>query len=147
MAKETKTKRTGDGSKAVTAAAEVHRKYQAPEALEAELAAYFKSVDAAGGIATEQGLANYLGVSVHSLRNWYDGERCEDLKEPTRKAYAQMADRFQQLILRGEKNLVSFAIFMLKQPRFGGYRDRDDTKPETKINISFGANMDEKDFK
>lgn len=84
-ARNVKTKKQANTAAATEAAAGVTRKYKTAAELEAEIDAYFNGVDAANGIATEQGLANYLGVSVHSLRNWYDGERCGDLKEPTQK--------------------------------------------------------------
>lgn len=153
---ETAKEKAGPGTGKGTAAAgkKAGRRFQTAEDLKAAVLTYLNMTDASGELATEQGLASALGVSVQTLRKWWNGTDCSDLQETTLWAYGELTDRFQQLVLRGEKNLVSFAIFMLKQKWFSGtpdggtYADREkDDKGGAVVNINFGANMDASDFK
>ena len=38
------------------------------------------------------------------------------------------------------------AIFLLKQPRFGGYQDKIEAKQDISVNVNMGKNMDKSDW-
>jgi hypothetical protein len=45
-----------------------------------------------------------------------------------------------------QKGMVTKAIFMLKQPQFGGYQDKIEAKADLAVNVKMGKNVDESDF-
>ena len=46
-----------------------------------------------------------------------------------------------------QKGMVTKAIFMMKQPRFGGYQDKIEAKTDIAVNVKMGSNVDASDFK
>ena len=43
--------------------------------------------------------------------------------------------------------MVTKAIFLMKQPRFGGYQDKIEAKQDIQVNVKMGNGMDASDFK
>ena len=60
------------------------------------------------------------------------GEKGEDIQILVEKASARIADELQQ-------RKDSMAIFLLKQPVYGGYSDKSESDKEININLSFGG--------
>jgi hypothetical protein len=123
------------------------RTYETPEELKVACDKYFEKVDKDGEVPTESGLALHLGISVVTLRHWYDGDYSTDLMETIRDAYNEMTVRYTQMLLTGNKNMTPFVIFMLKQVRFAGYQDKVEAKTDIAVNVKMGSGMDESDFK
>ena len=90
----------------------------------------------------------YLGVASSTLAKWRRGEAgiAKELQPVILKAYDRMADSILQLATTGNKNYTNLVMFMLKQPQFGGYKDRYETKQETTVKIVHGESMDMSDF-
>lgn len=110
--------------------------------------AYFDSCDAAGKLYGEAGLALALGVTLRTLHRWYDGELNQKLQEPVQFAYLRIQDQIETHPAYMEKGgMSSRAIFLQKQPRFGGYQDRIEAKQDMTVNIRHGKDMDDSDFK
>ena len=103
-------------------------------------------------IACEHGLANHLGITVRTLRQWYDG-KCDVLEdkagvaEAIEMAYDRLAMETQQLANKAKgRNAVGYVNFLLKQKRFGGYQDKIEQKVDTSVKIKFDNSMEESDF-
>lgn len=122
------------------------------EEFESAAKAYFDDCDAAGKLYGEAGLALHLGVTLKSLRAWYDGERgdkaCPGLQEAVQMAYLRIQDQIETHEAYREKGgMASRAIFLQKQVRFGGYQDRIEARQDMTVNIKHGKDMDSSDFK
>ena len=110
--------------------------------------AYFDACDAAGKLYGEAGLCLALGVSLTTLRRWYDGKNCPELQEAVQRAYLRIQDQIETSPAYMEKGgMATKAIFLLKQPRFGGYQDKIEAKQDLAVNVKFGGGMNETDFK
>ena len=46
-----------------------------------------------------------------------------------------------------QKGMVTKAIFLMKQQRFGGYQDKIEAKTDIAVNVKMGSNVDASDFK
>lgn len=123
------------------------RKFKDAKALQAKCDEYFKKCDKDGSLYGEAGLALYLGVTLSALRSWYEGERCQDLQETIQMAYLRIQSQLESGWQYQEKGMVTKAIFMMKQPRFGGYQDKVEAKQDISVNVKMGKNTDESDFK
>lgn len=109
-------------------------KYTAKE-LSKKINEYFHSCEDACKCPTFPGLANYLDVRTKVLEYWLKGEmgeKGEDIQILVEKASARIADELQQ-------RKDSMAIFLLKQPVYGGYSDKSESDKEININLSFGG--------
>ena len=123
------------------------RKYKNPDELQEKIEGYWRMIDETGHIPTEHGLALWLGVVRQTLKKWLKGEDAKDLQPVVQEAYDEMADRYMQLLQRGDKNMTPVVIFLLKQPCFGGYQDKTEEKADTTVKISFGKGVDKSCFK
>lgn len=109
---------------------------------------YFDQCDRDGVLYGEAGLALSLGVTLKALRDWYDGRTCPDLQEEVQRAYLRIQNQIETSTAYMEKGgMATKAIFLLKQPRFGGYQDRVEAKQDMTVNVKMGGGMDDSDFK
>lgn len=123
------------------------RTYDSPVELETAADCYFAHCDEAGGLYGEAGLALGLGVDLQTLRKWYDGADGPEIQAVVRRAYLRIQDQIETGEVYRDKNLHNRAVFLLKQRRLGGYQDKAEVqKPETKIRVIFGKNVDASDF-
>lgn len=110
--------------------------------------AYFDACDADEKLYGEAGLCLALGVSLNTLRRWYDGKLRPELQEAVQRAYLRIQDQIETDPVYMEKGgMTSRAIFMLKQPRFAGYTDKVEARQDLTVNIKHGKDMNESDFK
>ena len=116
--------------------------------LESRINAYFDGCDGAGKLYGEAGLALGLGISMNTLRRWYDGTQRPGFAETVQRAYLRIQDQVETHPAYQEKGgMTSRAIFLLKQARFGGYQDKIEAKQDLAVNVKFGGGMNETDFK
>lgn len=129
------------------AANEARRKIKSADELQQKVDAYFAECERSGEIPNEFALAGKLGVAHDTLRDWKSGDRSKDLQEVTKSAYDRMAALYFQLLRTGDKNMSAPVIFFLKQPVFGGYQDRVESRNDTTVRVVFGKGVNEDDFK
>lgn len=120
--------------------------YATAEALQKVVDQYFQDCAEKGDVPSEAGLALAAGITVKTLRRWFDGETSLHLRDVAEDAYSQMTREYLQLLLTGNKNMTPFVIFMLKQPRFAGYQDKVEAKQDISVNVKMGKNVDASDF-
>jgi len=102
-----------------------------PEQLDAKCIEYLDKCDELGRRYTQPGLALHLGLSIETMNQWLkDEDTYHGLSEPLKKAYYRMSDEFQQ----GEK---AMDMFLLKQPCYGGYADRQDNTSGGAVTVNF----------
>lgn len=123
------------------------RKYATAEALQEACDAYFAECDKGGKLYGEAGLALRLGVKLETLRKWYDGKDCSDYQEIVQMAYLRIQEQLESDPTYMMKGMVTKAIFLMKQPRFGGYQDKIEAKTDIAVNVKMGSNVDASDFK
>ena len=123
------------------------RKYATAELLEAKCDEYFAKCDEEGKLYGEAGLALHLGVKLETLRKWYDGKDCADYQDSVQKAYMRIQSQLESDTTYMMKGMVTKAIFLMKQPRFGGYQDKIEAKTDIAVNVKMGSNVDEAEFK
>lgn len=128
------------------------KKERRPFASAAELAAaceaYFAACDQAGKLYGEAGLALHLGVTLVSLRRWYDGKRSPDFQETIQRAYLRIQDQIETSPAYMEKGgMATKAIFLLKQARLGGYQDKVEARQDLSVHVKLGSGMEDSDFK
>lgn len=123
------------------------RKYATVEALEAKCDEYFAKCDAEGKLYGEAGLALHLGVRLETLRKWYDGKDCTDYQDTVQRSYMRIQSQLESDGTYMMKGMVTKAIFLMKQPRFGGYQDKIEAKTDIAVNVKMGSNVDASDFK
>ncbi|MCI6433826.1 MAG: DNA-packaging protein [Clostridiales bacterium] len=123
------------------------RKYANADALQEKCDEYFAKCDAEGKLYGEAGLALHLGVKIGTMRGWYDGTDCADLQEPVQRAYLRIQAQLESDPTYMQKGMVTKAIFLMKQPRFGGYQDKIEAKQDISVNVKMGNGMDDSDFK
>ena len=123
------------------------RKYATAEALQDRCEDYFAKCDANRILYGEAGLALHLGVKLDTLRKWYDGKDCSDYQEIVQMAYLRIQSQLESDPTYMMKGMVTKAIFMMKQPRFGGYQDKIEAKTDIAVNVKMGSNVDASDFK
>lgn len=124
-----------------------NRKYATAADLRAKCDEYFALCDEKGLLYGEAGLALHLDVAIETLRAWYDGKKCEDLQHTVQRAYLQIQSQMESGWQYQEKGMVTKSIFLMKQPRFGGYQDKIEAKQDISVNVKMGDGMDESDFK
>ena len=117
---------------------------------------YFDECDAADELYGEAGLCLALSkynpkgrnITRRTLDSWFNGERCTFLQEAVHMAYLRIQNQIETDPRYREKGgMATRAIFLQKQDKFGGYRDRIEEKKDTTVHIVFGKGMDESDFK
>lgn len=122
------------------------RKFATAAELRAKCEEYFAKCDKAGKLYGEAGLALHLGVVLATLRKWYDGTDCPDLQDTVQMAYLRIQSQTESDPAYMEKGMVTKAIFLMKQPRLGGYQDKIEAKADIAVNVQMGANTDKSDF-
>lgn len=141
--------REGDGS------GEDCMAFPTAQAFAAAAEEYFADCDAAGRLYGEAGLCMALSrhsatgkpVTVRELRSWWDGEACVHLQDAVQMAYLRIQDQIEADPRYQEKGgMITKAMFLLKQKRFGGYNDKAEQKTEAKVSISYEGTMDEGDL-
>lgn len=108
---------------------------------------YFSRCDKEGSLYGEAGLALALGVSLETLRNWYDGQERPDLTEEVRRSYLRIQSQLESSKAYVGNGMASKAVFLLKQPRLGGYQEKADARHDLTVNLKMGKGMDESDFR
>ena len=124
-----------------------NRKYANAAALQKKCDEYFAQCDEEGKLYGEAGLALHLGVMLATLRKWYDGTDCPDYQEIVQMAYLRIQSQTESDPAYMMKGMVTKAIFLMKQPRLGGYQDKIEAKTDISVNVKMGSNVDESDFK
>ncbi len=144
-----------DTAAATEAAKEAHAVFATADDFTVAANRYFDECDASGQLYGEAGLCLGLSqynekgrnVSLTTLRKWYDGEACSYLQEAVQHAYLRIQAQIESDPRYREKGGMSTrAIFMQKQKRFGGYRDKDEIKLDTTVRVIHGEGMDASDF-
>lgn len=122
------------------------RKYKTAAELQTKCDEYFAQCDEEGKLYGEAGLALHLGVMLATLRKWYDGTDCPDLQETVQKAYLRIQSQVESDPTYMMKGMVTKAIFLMKQPRLGGYQDKIEAKADIAVNVQMGSNTEKSDF-
>lgn len=144
-----------DTSAATDAAAKEHAVFDTAEEFTRAANAYFEEADREGRLYGEAGLCMGLSrfnkkgrnVTLKTLQRWYDGDSCPYLQEAVQMAYLRIQEQIETDERYAEKGgMATRAIFLQKQKRFGGYQDKQETKSDVSLKISFGKNMDRSDF-
>ncbi len=154
-------------------AAAAHRK-QTIEKIKAflkESEEYFDTQDRLEQAYSEAGLANALRWQIARLQRYYDyndGREDEvveaqveafeagneEIKDPrcvfsyyVRLAYQRIQEQIDTSPIYQEKGMVTRGIFLNKQKRLGGYQDKQETRQDISVNVTFGDGVDASDFK
>lgn len=108
---------------------------------------YFSRCDQEKGLYGEAGLALAVGVPLETLRSWFDGRERPDLQEEVRRAYLRIQSQLETSPAYMGKGMVSKAVFLMKQPRLGGYLEKTDVRQDLTVHVKLNKSMDESDFK
>ena len=103
---------------------------------------YFAAADEAGDFYGEGALALAAGMPLQSLRAAYDGGDDAALTAAVRHAYLRIQAQIESSRRYADRGLNSRATFFLKQPRFGGYCEKNEGG-EVTLKVVFGKGMDE----
>lgn len=125
---------------------EVERTYGSQEELRRACDAYFDGCDSEALFYGEAGLALGLGIKLATLRDWYDGRGRPDLQEEIQRAYLRIQAQLESSPAYVGKGMVTKSIFLLRQPRLGGYQDKTEAKGDITVHVKMGGAMDESDF-
>ena len=132
--------------------------------------AYFIKQDALGQAYSEAGLANAMSWPLGRLQRYYDyndgreDDAVEELVEQfqsgveimdplavmsyyVRLAYQRIQEQIDTSPIYQEKGMVTRGIFLNKQKRLGGYQDKQETRQDISVNVTFGDGVDASDFK
>ena len=119
----------------------------AAEELRERIEAYFDECDLCGQLYGPAGLALALDMDFADLIALRDDRGKPALAREIRRAFLRMQNQIETAPQYREKGgMATRAIFALKQPWFGGYQDRSETKQDVSLNIVFGDGMDKSDF-
>lgn len=124
----------------------MERAYASEEELRQVCDGYFSACDEAELFYGEAGLALHLGVKLDTLRDWYDGKRRPELQEEVQRAYLRIQSQLESSPAYVGKGMVTKSIFLLRQPRLGGYQDKAETRQDAAVHVRMGGSMDESDF-
>lgn len=122
------------------------REYISVEELQEKCDAYFEQCRGDGVLAGEAGLALALDISLATLRSWYDGKTRSEFQESIRRAYLRIQSQLESDEIYMQKGMVTKSIFLLKQPRLGGYQDKVEANQDINVKVTMGENMNESDF-
>ena len=131
---------------------EAKRIFKTPEEFTAAADAYFADCDSKGKLYGEAGLCLYLSsvvgrpVTLKSLREWYDGTKNPGISEAVQQAYLRIQEQIETNEAYQQKGMVTKAIFLSKQARFGGYQDRQEIAHDAEVKVTFGKSVDNSDF-
>ena len=112
------------------------------ETFAAKAADYFDAADAAGDFYGEGALALSAGMTLEALRAAFDGGDDADLTAAVRHAYLRIQAQIESSRRYADRGLNARATFFLKQPRFGGYCEKNEGG-EVTVKVIFGKGMDE----
>lgn len=144
-----------DTEAALAAAKDAHTAFLTAEDFTRAAEAYFAECDAKDQLYGEAGLCLALSkasqngkvVTLRALRSWCDGDSCEHLQDAVQAAYLRIQAQIETDPRYREKGGMSTkAIFLLKQPRLGGYADKTEQKSESTVHITYGPTADKSDF-
>lgn len=99
---------------------------------------YFERCEELGRKPTKPGLCNALGITTKTLDNYLakgeedlerGGGRYMDYVFPIKKAMQRIGDELEQ-------RTDTMALFLLKQPSYGGYSDRADLQQQGNLSIT-----------
>ena len=101
------------------------RKYKTAESLKAAVDAYFAKFDPAtkDSIPTWADMADHLGITEQTIRNYGDEDKYPGYLAAIKRAEGHFSTYWQRFGA-AHPNLQSYAMFMLKQVRYGGFSDR-----------------------
>lgn len=122
------------------------QRYRTAAALRKACGEYFRLCDQEGALYGEAGLALHLGVKLGTIRDWYDGKSCPNLREEIQRAYLRIQAQLESDPAYIGKGMVTKAIFLMKQPRLGGYQERREPRRDVTVHVKMGDGMDESDF-
>lgn len=122
------------------------QKYRTAAALRRACGEYFRLCDQAGALYGEAGLALHLGVRLETMRDWYDGKSCLNLQEEIQRAYLRIQSQLESDPAYIGKGMAAKAIFLMKQPRLGGYQEKKETRQDMTVHVKMGGSMEESDF-
>lgn len=132
---------------------------------------YFDVQDRLEQAYSEAGLANAMRWTVQRLQGYYDyndGREAEvveaqveafeagneEIDDPrcvmsyyVRLAYQRIQEQIDTSPIYQEKGMVTRGIFLNKQKRLGGYQDKQETRQDISVNVTFGDGVDASDFK
>lgn len=132
---------------------------------------YFDVQDRLEQAYSEAGLANAMRWTLGRLQRYYDyNGGCEDeeveaqvdafeagneeIDDPrcvfsyyVRLAYQRIQEQIDTSPIYREKGMVTRGIFLNKQKRLGGYQDKQETRQDISVNVTFGDGVDASDFK
>lgn len=135
------------GKQARRKAEEASEQAGAAEELRERIDEYFEDCDLCGQLYGPAGLALALDMDFADLIALRDDRNRPALSREIRRAFLRMQNQIETAPQYREKGgMATRAIFALKQPWFGGYQDRSETKQDVSLNIVFGDGMDKSDF-
>lgn len=108
---------------------------------------YFARCDSTETLYGEAGLALHLGVSLDTLRAWYDGKERPELTWEIRRAYLRIQSQLEASPAYVGKGMASKAVFLMKQPRLGGYQAAAEERQDVTVRVKLGKDMEESDFR
>lgn len=126
---------------------EAQRQQEEAEELRGLIDEYFEDCDLHHQLYGPAGLALALDMDFADLIALRDDRNRPALSKEIRRAFLRMQNQIETAPQYREKGgMATRAIFALKQPWFGGYQDRSETKQDVNLNIVFGDGMDKSDF-
>ena len=142
-----RVKRADEKKAGKQAREQARRQQDEAEALRARVDEYFEDCDLHHQLYGPAGLALALDLDFAELIALRDDKSKPALSREIRRAFLRMQNQIETAPQYREKGgMATRAIFALKQPWFGGYQDRSETKQDVSLNIVFGDGMDKSDF-
>lgn len=142
-----RVKRLGARKEEKQAREQAKRQQEEAEELRELIDEYFADCDLCGQLYGPAGLALALDMDFDDLLALRDDREKPALSREIRRAFLRMQNQIETAPQYREKGgMATRAIFALKQPWFGGYQDRSETKQDVNLNIVFGDGMDKSDF-
>jgi len=117
------------------------RKYT-PETFAKAVDKYLQDCEATDTFPSEPGLLLALDITDDTLNNYREQN---GYSETIKKAQAIREQYLQKIVLSNGAKSVTGAIFLLKQPKNGGYQDKQISDGNINVNIGF-KNLDKKAF-
>ena len=113
-----------------------------PESFAKAVNKYLEDCKAADTFPSEPGMLLALNISEDTLSRYKEQNGYADT---IKKALAVREEYLQHIVLSNGAKSVTGAIFLLKQPKNGGYQDKQIADGNINVNIGF-KNLDKKAF-
>ena len=113
-----------------------------PESFAKAVNKYLEDCKAADTFPSEPGMLLALDISEDTLSRYKEQNGYADT---IKKALAVREEYLQRIVLSNGAKSVTGAIFLLKQPKNGGYQDKQIADGNINVNIGF-KNLDKKAF-